>query len=122
MGTLIDESLGNHDEQNYIYERNCSKARSLIVLKWTMLGFLLTSSYKCVLRGMMMEMEYENAIETVEDVLKSQRQFFVLDHSYQKKLLQIDPREEVQQLQAKYYEFQNKRVPEWTNEGLKYIP
>ena len=117
MGTLIDESQGNHDQQNYIYERNCSKARSLIVLKWAVLGFLLTSSYKCVLRGMMMEMEYENAIETVEDVLKSQRQLFVLDHSYQKKLLQMDPREEVQQLQPKYFEFQNYRVPEWTNEG-----
>ena len=117
MGAIIDESQGNHDQQNYIYERNCSKARSLIVLKWAVLGFLLTSSYKCVLRGMMMGIEYENAIDTVEDVLRSQRQFFVLDHSFQKKLLQIDPRKEVQKLQAKYFNFQNNRVPEWTIEG-----
>ena len=66
---------------------------------------------------MMMKTEYENTINTIDDVLQSDRKFLVLDHSYQKSLLKIDPREKVQLLEAEYFKFDNFRVPEWTNEG-----
>ena len=66
---------------------------------------------------MMMGVEYENTIDTVDDVLQSDRNLLLLEHSYQKTLLKIDPRKKVQLLKAEYFEFDNFRVPEWTDEG-----
>ena len=39
IGAVIEESQGQHDKNNYISERNCSRARSFLVLKWTVLAF-----------------------------------------------------------------------------------
>ena len=107
MGTIIDEAQGNHDQNNYISERRCSRARTLIVLKWTVLGFLLTISYKSVLRSMMMNVEYENTIDTIDDVLQSDLKLLVVGNTNQKFRLMGDPRKKVKQLEDKiqYYNY-----------------
>ena len=102
---MIEEAQGNHDKNNYISERKCSRARSLLVLKWTVLGFLLTISYKSVLRAMMMKVEYENTIDTIDDMLLSERKFLVAGDTQLRYLVEGDPRMKVKQLvkQVKYY-------------------
>ena len=56
---------------NFINERKCSKARLLLVCVWLLAGFLLTISYKSVLRSMMMTVEYEKTIDNLEDMIMS---------------------------------------------------
>ena len=92
LGALIDESLGQHDGNNYLSERNCSHARSLIVLKWTVIGFL-------------MKTDYEDPIDSIDDVLKSNRQFMFAADTTMKRYVEDDPREKMQALakRAKHY-------------------
>ena len=107
LGVLIDESQGQHDENNYLSERNCSNARSLLVLKWTIIGFLLTMSYKSVLRAILMKTEYEDTIDTIDDLVQSDRQLMIAGDTHMKDWVDNDPRENVQALnlakQIKYY-------------------
>ena len=116
LGALIDESLGQHDKNNYLSERKGSNARSLLVLKWTIIGFLMTMSYKSVLRAILMKAEYEDTIDTIDDLLQSDKTFFVGGDTALKDLVENDPREKVQALakQLKYYNqgtsHANKRV------------
>ena len=70
----------------------------MLVLKWTVLGFLLTISYKSVLRSMMMKVEYEDTIDTVDDLLESDRKLFVTEDTAQKYLFLGDPRVKVRKL------------------------
>ena len=102
---------------NYISERKCSKARALIVFKWTLVGFLLTTSYKSILLSNMMKMEYENTIETTDDVLQSDRTFLLA--GFQKALLMNDKRKGVKPLKSLKLEYYDvfPTIPEWTNEG-----
>ena len=90
----------------------------MLVLKWTLLGFLLSISYKSVLRAMMMNMEYEKTIETIDDVLQSERNFIAWGDTYQRILLMRDPRVKVQQL-AREVEWVNygRLNPEWVMKG-----
>ena len=105
IGALIEESQGQHDENNYLSKRHGSNARSLLVLKWTVLAFLLTMSYKSVLRAILMKTEYDDTIESIDDMLKSDRQFMLTADTSLKELVENDPREKVQALakKSKYY-------------------
>lgn len=118
IGAIIEEAQGNHDQNNYISERKCSRARSLLVLKWTVLGFLLTISYKSVLRAMMMKVDYEDTIDTIDDMLLSGRKLLVAGDTGLKFLIKGDPRMKVKQL-AKQVEFLNRgtEAPDWVYEG-----
>ena len=88
----------------------CSRARSLLVLKWTVLGFLLTISYKSVLRANFMKTEYDDTIDTIDDMLKSDRQFMVAGDTLLKHLLESDPRDKVEILAkgVEYYDYGTK--------------
>ena len=116
---MIEEAQGNQDKNNYISERKCSRARSLLVLKWTLLGFLLSMSYKSVLRAMMMKVDYDDTIETIDDMLQSDRKFLAAGDTYQRVLLMRDRRIKVQQLarEVKWYEFGRQTAPEWVVKG-----
>ena len=114
IGSIIDEAQGNHDQNNYISERKCSRARTLLVLKWAVLGYLLSISYKSVLRAMMMKVEYEDTIETIEDMLRSDRKFMAAGDTYQRFLLMGDPRKTVQKLAKETNWFNaSKSPPRW---------
>ena len=109
----MDEAQGNHDKNNFLSERNSSKARSFLVLKWTILGFFLTISYKSVLRVIMMSTEYDDTIDTIDDMLQSERQFMVAGDTRLGQRLETDPRPKVKTLakEVKYYD-QGKKSPE----------
>ena len=79
----------------------CSRARKILVLKWTVLGFLLTISYKSVLRSMMMKVEYEDTIDTIDDLLESDRILLMAGDSGLKLRFEGDPREKVRKLANK---------------------
>ena len=118
IGAIIEESQGNHYEYNYVSERKCSVARTFIVLKWTVLGFLLTISYKSVLRAIMMKQEYETPIDTIDDVLQSGKQIMIANGTSIKYKLETDPRSQIKKLQQRveYFEFGSK-APEWIHKG-----
>ena len=101
IGSIIDEAQGNHDQNNYISARKCCRARKILVLKWTVLGFLLTISYKSVLRSMMMKVEYEDTIDTIDDLLESDRILLIAGDSGLKLRFEGDPREKVRKLANK---------------------
>ena len=85
----------------------------MLVLKWTVLGFLLTISYKSVLRAIMMKTEYDDTIDTIDDMLKSDKQLILpSDVALLSDLVKYDPRKQVQTLyeNAEFY-IQGKITP-----------
>ena len=67
LGALIDESVRGNLKQH------CAKARNALILKWLMVGFLLSISYKSVLLAMLVSPAYEKPIDTVQDLLNTER-------------------------------------------------
>ena len=101
IGAIIDEAQGNQYSANYLSNNRCSKARQLLVLKWTLIGFLLAISYKSVLRALLMKGEYENIIDTLDDVLESGRTLEVPEDTPLRFMLETDPRDKVKRLAEK---------------------
>ena len=97
-----------------------SYARSLIVLKWMLVGFMLTISYKSVLRAMLMKIYYEKPIDSIDDMLASDRTFMVSKDGIFPALLAADPRMKVKELSERVifyghgtgYEKELKRIAE----------
>ena len=115
---MVDEAQGNQDANSYVSERNCSKARLFLVLKWTMVGFLLTISYKSVLRAMLMKVEYEKTIDTLDDMIESGMKLMVPVYTLLPHLLKSDPRQKVQEMGKIVQVFKHgNKVPEWIDEG-----
>ena len=69
------------------------------------IGFLLTISYKSVLRAMMMRIYHEKTIDTLDDLLASGKTLLVPRDSILGVLLPSDPRMKVKMLTEKveYY-------------------
>ena len=107
IGAIIDEAQGAHCDTNYAHKLSSSNARSLIVFKWMIVGFLLTISYKSVLRAMLMKVYYEETIDSIDDMLKSERSLVTAIDSIVPTLLASDPREKVKKLaeRVNFYEF-----------------
>ena len=68
-------------------------------------GFFFTISYKSVLRAMMMNVYYDNTIETIDDMLASERTFMLASDTILPHLLASDPRTKVKALaeRVQYY-------------------
>ena len=58
-------------------------------------------SYKSVLRANLMKTEYKDPIDTIDDVLQSDRQFMYAADTYYKEWLGNDPREKVRALEKR---------------------
>ena len=95
---MIDEALGAHYDKNYALKHSGSNAKKWIIFKWMLVGFLLTISYKSVLRAMLMNVYHENTIDTIDDMLESDRSFLIASDTNTKDLVLLDPRIKVQQL------------------------
>ena len=68
-------------------------------MEWMLFGFLLTISYKSVLRAMMMKQDYMKTIDTLDDMLESKMTLMVpSDVPYFSYLLATDPRKRVKAL------------------------
>ena len=103
----MDEAVPDH----YITKRSCAAARKLLVSQWILVGFLLTLSYKSVLRANMMSTEYEKGIDSIEEMINSDKPLMVI--SSMKALFVTNPRADIKELskQVSYYEFKNLRIP-----------
>merc|ERR1711884_527557 len=69
LGAIIDESQGNQQSDVYMNSKNSSRAPKMLVLMWLMFSFLITNSYKSLLRANMIKVDYEQAINTIDDVI-----------------------------------------------------
>ena len=108
IGAIMDEAIPDH----FITKRSCAAARKLLVSQWILLGFLLTLSYKSVLRANMMSTEYEKGIDSIDDMINSKKPLMVI--SSMKALFVTNPTADIKELskQVSYYEFKNLRVPQ----------
>lgn len=90
----------------------------MLVCAWMLAGFFLTISYKSVLRAMMMTIEYDQTIDSIDDMLMSEMPAVMMVDTSLKFLLETDPREKVQVLAKKVvgYQFGNSK-PKWVDEG-----
>ena len=97
----------------------CAKAREVLLLIWIVFGFLLTMSYKSVLRSSMVHIYYEKGTDSVEDILKSDRELFVYGNSSIRKFLDGDKRNKMIELnkRSKFYQEENGKIPIWVSDG-----
>ena len=100
MGVLIDEA----QEDGYFANRSSSRAREMLVVKWMLVGFMMTISYKSVLRSMMMNIEYDfsKTVDSIDDMLNSEMPMMVpSDVGNIAFKFDTDPRENIQRLKEK---------------------
>ena len=76
-------------------------------------------SYKSVLRSSMVHIYYEKGTDSVEDILKSDRELFVYGNSSIRKFLDGDKRNKMIELnkRSKFYQEENGKIPIWVSDG-----
>ena len=74
-----------------------SKAKTLIILIWVICGYFLTLSYESVLRAMLMKTYYEKKIDSIDDVLATEREVRVVSGIWTN-IMASDPRLKVREL------------------------
>ena len=96
---MVDEAV----PEKFIYSNKtpCSKARFFLVMEWLLLGYLITMSYKSLLRASLVSIQYEKPIETLEDMLVTDRKILMLANTSTEIMLRTDPRPGMQQLAKK---------------------
>ena len=78
-----------------------SRARFPLVAAWLLLGFIITMSIKSVLRASWVIVQYEKPVETLEDLLNTDRKILMLANTSTAILLKTDPRPGIQQMAKK---------------------
>ena len=91
-------SIIEAETRDYFNKEKCSKARELLLLQWAMIGFLLTTCYKETLLSTLINIEYEKTIDSVDDVLKSEKLVMYDGTTGIANLLKSDPRKNVKEL------------------------
>ena len=89
---------------NFIYDdkKPSSKARISLVTAWLLLGFLIVMGYKSVLLASLVSVQNEKPIETLEDMLVTDRKILMFaTTSTDDVVLRTDPRYGMQQLAKK---------------------
>lgn len=84
------------------------------------MGFFLATSYKSLLRVMMIGIDYDKTINTIDDILLSGLPLMIPSNTQVPDLLETDPRELIKAMRKKvkfYNLVENGRVPEWVDEG-----
>ena len=89
------------DKFIYNNKKPSSKARISLVTEWLLLGFLINMGYKSVLRASLVSVQYEKPIETLEDMLVSDRKILMFANTSTDIMLRTDPRYGMQQLAKK---------------------
>ena len=77
----------------------------MLALKWILFGTLITMIYKSTLRCMMMKIEYEEPIDTIDDMLKSEMILLVPSNTPLGDIVKADIRDEVKELIRKNVQF-----------------
>ena len=117
IGLIIEENI----LERYFQKKPCAIARELLVLKWTMLGFLFTICYKDILLSTLIHIEYEIGLDSIGDVIRSNKPVVFDGYSGIASLLKSDPREQVKKImrRKKPYVSEKGLAPLWVPEGYK---
>ena len=117
IGCIIEEAQSNE----YFQKQPCAKAREFVVLKWAIIGFLLTISYKSVLLSQLINIEYEESLDSVDDVLRSNKLVPLDEGSAHLNLIKSDPREKVKEIinRIKPYKPEKGATPMWVIKGYR---
>ena len=93
----------------------------MVVLKWAIMGLILCASYKGILLSKLINIEYEKSIDSIDDVLRSQKPVAVLAASGILNLLKSDPRKKVKEIvkRQKIYKAENGKPPITKSLGCK---
>ena len=115
VGSITAEGI----QDQYFHKQPCAKARELIVLKWAMIGFLLTTGYKEILLSKLINIEYEKGIDSVEDVLISNKPVVLDGTSGISNLVKSDPRKQVKEIEKRLKPYKAVRgaPPIWVING-----
>ena len=115
IGAAIEENQEDH----YISKKSGAKARVVLVLIWIVSGFLLSISYKSVLRSNMIHIQYESPIDSVEDLLQTNLQVFVDGTSNIAKLTAGDKRQRMIEMnkRVKHFAIEDGIWPSWVPNG-----
>ena len=93
----------------------------MLVVKWLTVGYILSLSYKAVLRPILMTTEYEKSIDNLDDLLASNKKLFAAIDAGFGEMIGSDPRMKVRELfkknQVEYYTFGTGVRLEWLWEG-----
>ena len=92
---VVDENLSD----NYIRKERSAKARLLLIVVWMIVGFLLCASYKSVLLATLVSVEYEKPINTIDDLLKTDKP--ITGYPTIGYFLSVDPRIKMKELAKK---------------------
>ena len=72
--------------------------RKAIILKWMVLGSILTMAYKSTLLSSLIPIRYEATIDTLDDMDKSGLPLLIIQQTTFHKLIASDPREAMKQV------------------------
>ena len=119
LGSMIEEAQKN----GHFQKQPCAKARELIVLKWAMIGFLLTISYKSVLLSKLLNIEYEKGFDSIDDVLRSKKPVVLDVATGMVDLMKSDPRENVKEIGKMIKPFKSEKgaPPTWVIRGYSKL-
>ena len=115
IGAAIEENQEDH----YISKKSGAKAREVLVIIWILVGFLLTISYKSVLRSNLIHVQYEKPIDSVEELLKTDKQIYLDRSASNTNMLAGDRRQKMIQMskRIKIYKLDGEYPPSWLMEG-----
>ena len=115
VGLLVDEAV----EDKHISINSGYRARILLIMVWLLTGFLVTSGYKSVFLSTLVSIEYERPIDTIQDMLLTEKPIIV-DTSIKQIYISNDPRNSIKELDAKFtfYNATNGVVPEEVKNSL----
>ena len=94
IGPIIDEV----QDYKYTNNRQCAKARQLLLIIWLFVAFNLTLSYKEVLIANLVTVGYEDTIDDLDDVVRSGMSICVPANGLITQLVLNDPRFHEKQL------------------------
>ena len=72
LGVIIQQNV----EVSYILKGNCAKSRKFLILKWMMIGVLLSNGYRSVLLATLVSPTFEKPIDTIQDLLDTERPIY----------------------------------------------
>ena len=83
---ILDESVST----SYIRKESSTLARLILIVNWMGAGFLLCASYKSVLLATLVSVEYEDPVDTIDDLLKTDKP--IIGYPTIAYFMNIDPR------------------------------
>ena len=93
IGPIIDEV----QVFEHMNSKRCAKARQLLMILWLFAAFTITVSYKEVLVAKLIDVGYEEQIDSLQDLVKSGRKIATCGNCAYTSLIYSDPRESVEQ-------------------------